>query len=194
MWSRSGSTSSERSSRSSAVPASWRARTDSGSLRDHPEHGPAQERREDRRGEHAELRLLELLSLEREARDQQRDREADAGHRPGADDLGPARATAAGRRGVAASRARRRRPLPTGLPTHVAEDDPQRDRRRERVAEQVCRRSGSPRSRARTAARSRSWSRVQPVLQAFVRRDRRRHAELGRARELRAWAARGTSA
>ena len=48
--------------------------------------------------------------------------------------------------------------MPTGLPTHVAEEDAERDRRGERVARGSRRRARSRRSRARTAARSRSSS------------------------------------
>ena len=123
---------------------------------DHPtERHPAHERRQQRGAEHAQLRLVELPALERDARDQQRDGEADArdgstpgDHRPAQAPGQPAEPRHDPGRGGDADR----------LADHVAEDDPQRDRRGEGVAQQVPSRRGCRRSRARTAARSRSSS------------------------------------
>ena len=73
------------------MPASWRARTESGSLaiaRNTAQLGEADERIA--ACEHPELRLLELLSVERQARNQERDRETDARHGSGTEDLGEA--------------------------------------------------------------------------------------------------------
>ena len=49
---------------SSAVPLIWRARTDSGSRAIARKTAQAHERRQDRGPEHAQLRLVEPLSLE----------------------------------------------------------------------------------------------------------------------------------
>ena len=54
------------------------------------EQQPGDERRAERGAEDAELRLLELLPVERERRDEQRDGEADPGDRAAAGDGGPA--------------------------------------------------------------------------------------------------------
>ena len=62
---------------SSAVPTIWRARTLLGS-RLTSANTPHATAAPDRRGEHAELRLGQMLAVEGEARDQQRDGEADA--------------------------------------------------------------------------------------------------------------------
>ncbi len=54
------------------------------------EDEPGRERRAEPGGEHAELRLFELLPRERTIRDQQRDREADSRDRAAAQDRAPA--------------------------------------------------------------------------------------------------------
>ena len=56
----------------------------------HPEHGPGQQRRDHPGGEHADLRLGQLVALEGQVGDQQRDGEADAGDGPAAEHAGPA--------------------------------------------------------------------------------------------------------
>ena len=56
---------------------------------DRYEDEPAEERGADGSAEDAELRLLELLPVERERRDQERDGEADAGDRAGAEGRAP---------------------------------------------------------------------------------------------------------
>ena len=110
------------------MPASWRARR-RGQPLDHAEDGPV-ERRGDGRREHAELRLLELLALEGEARDQERDREPDAARPPPPAIAASSSASrTAGRRvarATAAEDAER-------LADHVAEQDPEGDRRRPRL-------------------------------------------------------------
>ena len=94
---------------------------------DHAEHDPAEQRRQDRGREHAQLRLLELLALEGDARDQERHGEGDAGDGAAAEDHGPAQ-----RRGacpvtrVVASQVAG--DDPGRLADHVAEQDPQGDR------------------------------------------------------------------
>ena len=90
MWSRSGSTSTARSidhlraadQRPDAKPL--------GQQRRRPEHDPCDRRGGQRRGQHAELCLLQVPAVEHQGRDQDRDREPDAGDRAAADDRRPA--------------------------------------------------------------------------------------------------------
>ena len=96
MWSRSGSTSSERSS--SLARAGDLAQPDLlGQPSDHAEDPPGEQRREGRGRQHPELRFLELLTFEGETRDQDRDREPDTGDRPASGDHRPAQRAAEAR-------------------------------------------------------------------------------------------------
>ena len=61
-----------------------------GRATDPPAHRPAEQRGEEGCGQDAELRLVELLPVEGEARDQERDREPHAGDRPAEGENGPA--------------------------------------------------------------------------------------------------------
>jgi hypothetical protein len=92
---------------------------------DDSERHPRERGREDRGGEDAELGLVQQRPGEGQRGDQQRDREADAGRRRGADEHGPGdgqpRVTHAGRQPGRAEDAGR-------LADHVGGDDPQRDR------------------------------------------------------------------
>jgi len=95
------------------------------------ENEPGEERGAERGREDAELRLLELLPVERERCDQQRDREADAGDGAAAGHGGPA-----DRRPQPSSAQLRHEPRgtenPGRLPGDVADQDPERDARGER--------------------------------------------------------------
>ena len=124
---------------------------------DEAEGAPRRQRREDRAGEDADLRLLEQLAVEGDARDEQRDGEADAGDRA---DAGQARP--ADRQPLAAEHAAGRQPRgagdPGGLADDVAHDDAERHRRAQRVAEQPAAEGDARVGRGRRAARSRSSS------------------------------------
>ena len=182
MWSRSGSTSSERSTRSSAVPTSWRARTGAGSRAISAEDDPGQQRRQHGRAEHAELRLLELLPLEGDARDQQRDREPDAGDGPAPGDLRPAQASA--QPGRAATRATPRRGSRAACPPRSRTGFPS-------VIGDVTASPSSCAVEVDAGVREREQRHdheagpgMEPVLEPLVRGDRGRDAQLRRAREL----------
>ena len=91
MWSRSGSTvDGEVDERLGAVPSSARIRSRGGSIAVARKTSQRERRRDERGAEDAELRLLELVAVEGERRDQQRDGEPDAGDRAAAGDRGPA--------------------------------------------------------------------------------------------------------
>ena len=169
---------------SSAVPAIWRARRSAGIRLIDPHHEPGERRREDQRAERAELRLVEQLPVEGEARDQQRDREADPANTPPASSTGPLN----GERGpCSCGRVASQEPPSDAdrLPDHVADEDAERDRRGEGVAEQRPRQCdagvGEREQRHDHVARPRMQARTG----AARWRDRRQQAPLRRARELR---------
>ena len=107
-----------------------------GKQRGRAEDEPGRQRGAQCRAEHAELRLLQLRSSEREAGDQQRDGEADAGDGAAARERGPA-----DRRpqpAAAHSRHEPRAAQHAGRLSHdVPDQDPQRDRRAERAREEA---------------------------------------------------------
>ena len=76
---------------------------------DDAEHDPAEQRRGDRRAEDSELGVLELLALERDVRDEERDRESDAGDGRRTDERRPGNRQWESARDGGASRARSRR-------------------------------------------------------------------------------------
>ena len=119
-WSRSGSTSSAGRARRRCPRAGARAR--SGQPLDRRRNSAPATIASDRRGQHADLGLLELLALERDARDQQRDREADAGDAPPPASTGQLSGGCT-RRAAAARRARTRDDADR-LADHVAEEMP----------------------------------------------------------------------
>ncbi len=102
---------------SSAVPTIWRARTLLGRRLTSREDAPRHERREDRRGEHAELCLLQALAVEGEARDQQRDREPDARDGSAAGERWASSAPGAPRAGAGRVASHEAPRMPSGLPT-----------------------------------------------------------------------------
>ncbi len=150
---------------------------------DHLEDRPGHQRRDDRRGKHADLRLLELAAVEREARDQDRDGEADPGdgttpgdHRPA---QGPLQAAE-----DATGREPRRAENADGLADDVTERDSERDRRPDGITEQL-----SVDVDARVREREHGHDevarpRVKLVLKPLVGGDRGRDAPLRATREL----------
>ena len=104
------STSTARSTSGSAAPSSARIRRPLRQQRRRAEDEPGHERRAERGAEDAELRLVELRPVERERRDQQRDREADARRSSRRRRPPPSRPAGAAARGSArVSEPRRRR-------------------------------------------------------------------------------------
>ena len=166
MWSYAGSTSTTRSRMSAEVRATCRARSAVGQFPDQAGQRPRHRGRHHHRAERPESGLVELDAPEREARHEQRHREADAGagargqqHR-----FADRRARSVQRRSRRDPRAREHTDR---LADDVRDQDPPRDRRGDRMAQEASRSCGSRRWRVRTAARSRSWSmgaaRTEPV-------------------------------
>ena len=138
------------------------------------------------RAEDAELRLLELRPLEGEARDEQRDGEADPGDRAGAGDGRPAHR----RPQPTAAQVREKPRAPDNahrLARDVAKEDPERDRRGESSLEEAAvDRDARVREREQRhdqVARPRMEERLQPL----VRRDCGPEPDTDRTGELRRW-------
>ena len=130
MWSRSGSTGTARSTSASALAAAGRAaRARRGSSAVAPEDQPGEQRRRTSAAASTpSFASSQLDAVEGQRRDQQRDREADAGDRAAAGHRRPA-----DRRPQAAAAQPRRQPggaeHADRLAEHVADDDAERDRR-----------------------------------------------------------------
>ena len=184
MWSRDGSTSSARSRMSSAVRPSCRARRAVGRRRMTLQHAPGDQRREDHRAERSELGLAEQPAVESEARDQQRDGEADPGTGAAGHDHRRRQ-----RRARSVQRRPCRKPGP-GRDAHrladdIADQDAERHRRGDRLGQQ---RSGHVHAGVGEREQRHdhvAGPRVQAVLESLVGRDRRQQPLARGPRQLR---------
>ena len=181
MWSRSGSTSSERSTRSSAVPTSWRARTGAGSRA--ITRNTIQARSDDNTAAPSTPSFASSSCCPSKARLEIR-----------SETVNPMPATAPPPAISGQLSARRSPPSrdaepgraedPERLAHHVAEQDSQRHGGRDSVAEQL-----PVQVDARVREREQRHDHeagpgVEPVLKPLVRGDRGRNAQLRRACEL----------